>query len=639
MKVILRAFSALILLLSLTGCGRDLGLTTSDGTYLQMKVRFPETEGSDSSRLIHSEADELTVSLTYPDGFVDTATFPRNEDSEMTIQVDDLTVASNVVVKVTLGIDEYDLILTEATKTIDIVEGANSTGTMIMEAIDYTVSGTLYDKDNNLLPGTTILVKGGEPITSDASGKFSMTVSTANPSNVNVFSVDVGGDHYDMTRTNLALLQNHENFTLKASHEIYLDFLVGCELYPLPGTSFEVFDTVTGLPIEGASGVSDSNGRVSYQNSNYSSGNAFEVRLSYNSMFLDKTIYSTEESLAAMTVKNLDPYIFYYISAYGGGSNGYVLYRNQEMSNTNEVTKNLTDVFNANHGTSVSFNDIHAMTCDYLNNKIYIFVTLDDGSSRRCLWRFDGWDDNAGALIDVDPGFFYGNSTYSVQQIDLLNDGTLLLSTSRGCYTYDFSNELVLNKWEVSDTYSFVTNGAFQDANGDLFIMGLDRRNGDDADKVLQKIWNLSSDNSWSLSAELPSDINDFIGLSGSLSSYVDYNYLMGMHKWNSIYVSLNVYEDHSTSAYGSVRYFSRSDGTWQHYGSPFEEPEEGKYRYFYPMGVLPDNKYYFYCVEDLTETRLFRLDSPEDTNADIYSFYSNSSPSEMFRYSYNEGA
>ena len=212
MKVILRAFSALILLLSLAGCGRDLGLTASDGTYLQMKVRFPETSDSETSRLIHSEADVLTITLTYPDGTVKPAEFPRNEDSEMTIQVDDLTVASGVVVKVTLGIEEYDLILTEATKTIDIAEGANSTGTMIMEPIEYTVAGTLYDKDNNLLPGTTILVKDGEPITSDASGQFSMTVSTADLANVNVFSVDVGGDNFDMTRTGLALLQNYENF-------------------------------------------------------------------------------------------------------------------------------------------------------------------------------------------------------------------------------------------------------------------------------------------------------------------------------------------------------------------------------------------------------------------------------------------
>ena len=214
MKVILRAFSALILLLSLTGCGRDLGLTTSDGTYLQMKVRFPETSDSDTSRLIHSEADVLTVSLTYPDGFVDTATFPRNTDSEMTIQVDDLEPSSGVVIEVTMGIAEYNLVLTKASQTMEIVEGAN-TLSMTLEAYDQTVSGILVDGSDQILANHTITV-GTTDITTDASGNFTLTVNTADLTDTMTFRV-VNGDTYDFVRTNLALLQDWDNFYFENS--------------------------------------------------------------------------------------------------------------------------------------------------------------------------------------------------------------------------------------------------------------------------------------------------------------------------------------------------------------------------------------------------------------------------------------
>ena len=623
MKVILRVLFALILLLSLAGCGRDLGLTASDGTYLQMKIRFPETGDSDTSRLIHSEADELTITLTYPDGTVTTAEFPRNENSEMTIQVDDLTVASGVVVKVTLGIEEYDLILTEATKTIDIAEGANSTGTMTMEPIDCTVSGTLVDSADQILANHTITV-GSTDITTDASGNFTLTVNTADLADTMTFRV-INGDTYDFIRTHLALLQNWDDLTLKTAPEIYLDFTVGCEQYPLPGTTYTIWAGGVGST-EVATGTADRLGRISYQNSSYmTSSGSHEIELHYNGLFNDQIISTPGAPGAVVSDVTMTPCIIAPLSDSGWGQ--YLLYKIDDITASTHEIKDIQSMIT---GFSYANNNsgINTSVVDYQRGKIYVISFYADGTNDH--WKIlilDGWDDATGQEVELFPDTIFTDYTYpdfSVQQMVVMEDGNILVLTTKGAFIFDTTTLKATDVWDNNSTYGFVCNGGYINSAGESIVLGLDRLNGTAAERQSHRIWTLGADNVKNLRSSLPAEYADFDPLDTFLITNA-YYYLKSLFSWDSLVVSVN--NKTTSNSGGSVVFFDPE--TWNTSGSPVEnKPEGGTLDVVRAIGVLPNNKFYF--IEDLdgfgAYDRIMELDAPDDSSIEFYEFYNNPS-------------
>ena len=638
----LKVVLPVILVLVLFGCARDLGISI-DGTYLSLSLQLPESGTSEGSRLIYSESDELYISLTYPDGEVVEAEFIRsNEDSTLSVLVEDLTPANGVILYVSMGLSEYDLPLSDAEAIIDIKKGANSPSMITLEAISYIVSGTLTDDSGAVLGNKTFTVNRTDMITTDAQGHFSLQVSSENPDDIVTFNITNTSTEttYDLTRTNLYLLENREDLVIKASPEIYLDFYVSCGGNVLPGTTFEIYDGYYG---DGgtkiASGIADSSGRVFYQDSDYSSSSFHETVLFFNDLYEEEVISTDGAPGALIDDVEMTPYIITYVddSSLGMGAN---LYRFSSVDGTSEsldLTTFLSDYYYAQYTSCDIF--IQAVTEDYINNKIFAFVSYVDLDylNQFKILIFNGWSDMTPEEVTVTSALPLGETYVSTQQMTVLNDGNLLVATSMGSYIVDISNLSITHYWETDSPYAFVGNGGCQDSNGNIFILGVDRVNGTAADQILQKIWTVgtASSTDWTLESDLPSTYSDFCALDTTISSISSFTYLRGLYLWRDVVVSTRVHSGLYSG--GSIIFLDPS--TWNSTGTPVEnKPEGGTLDVIRPIGLLPDNKFYF--IEDVTsgKDRIIRMDDPSDTDLEIFDFYSNPSGGIQDYYFYIEG-
>ena len=335
-----------LILFVLAGCAREYGITDPDGTYLKMTLQFPESGNSERSRLIHSQSDELKIKLTYPDGSFYEAEFTRNEESVMTVQVEDLDVAAGVVIDVTMGIAAYDLVLTKASQTMDITEGAN-TASLTLEAYDLTVSGTLVDGSDQPIANNTFTVDGAN-VTTDAGGNFTLAVNTENLDDLKMIRV-VNGDTFDFVRTHLALLQDWDDFTLKTAPEIYLDFMVECAQYILPGAA--AWSVLEGGVTEVASGTADALGQVVFQtNTGLTGTGSYEIQCSYNDMFITETVTTPGAPGAYFDTVTLEPYIVFPHFYQNAGINNIM--RMEDMTGTGLEAITLVPIIDSVTGTT-----------------------------------------------------------------------------------------------------------------------------------------------------------------------------------------------------------------------------------------------------------------------------------------------
>ncbi len=587
-----------------TGCKRDLGFTP-DGNYLELSIRFPQSGTSESSRLIHSQSDELYISLTYPDGDVEEATFTRDSsDSTLSVLVEDLRVSNNVELYISLGLSEYEIPLSEVTTTINIKAGANTPSLLTLLPIDYTVTGTLTNSSNAILGNHSITLNDSTNITTDSSGHFSLTVSSEDLEDYVKFKI-VDTETYELARTNLYLIQNRNNLTLKASPEIYLDFFVRSEQYALPGAQYYIREGGESLI---HSGTADSLGRVFYQDSDYTSAISHQIQISYNDFFVSEYIWTPGAPGAFVNDVVMDPYIIY--SGYDSNAGSYNLYRINSADSLDEDVINIGNFGIGTYGVRTAV--------DYLLGKIYLWTST---GSIQYISALDGWSTS---ITSSNITASLPQNYSSVQQILLLDNGNLALATSYGVVFYNTSTNSVTSTIDNgAASYGLVINGIYQDENGDIYALGSDRLS---ASPGIQRIYSVNT-GSKTLKADL-SSYNAFAAYPLS-SGYIDesmYSYMLGLYEWDSKIVSILSQDNPYSNTNGEVVFFNPSGSTWSTSGSPLKEESSGDpFLYLRPIGVLPNNKFYFIEKTNGSDRKIFSLNDSDDGTPTLFQ-YSNPS-------------
>ncbi len=640
MKVIKHVSILIFLVFSLLGCARDLGLTP-EGTFLELSLRFPDSGMSEQVRLIHSESDLLTVSLTYPDDTVISAEFTRDtSDSTLTVLVEDLEPAEGVELYVSLGLDAYDLPLSEAAQTIDIHKGPNTPALITLNAINYTISGTLTDDSGGLLKSHEIVINGDSdnPVTTDLFGEFTFTVSSEDLGEYVTFEV-VNELTYEMTRTSLFLMQNRSDFALQASPEIYLDFYISSGDYSIPNADYAIY-TPEYLGGEGtlvAYGSADSAGRIFYQDSNYDSADSHEILIDND--FFTKSILTNGAPGAVVSDQVLDPYVIY------DGFDAYSYY-NERVYRADSIG-NLESFYIGDIVSEVNGIQGYNTLVDYRNGKIYIWASYDYGSY--AMITMDGWDASDPTSIStvVNIGSVVSNSTYSgnltVQQMLLLQNGNVLVASTHGSFLYDTNTDSVSTVWENPEGLSFVVNGLFQDEGGDIFALASDRAGSYPESQV---IFQLNSNGTWTESAMFAS--NSGFALTYISDQYLDsifdetdYIYPYGLYSWETKILTIIPQTVASSYSNGFIAIYTPSGNTWPESASPIDEESAGdSFNFLKPVGILPDNKFYFIEEVDTSNMtkKIFRLTDPDTLTLELYQAYSNGSGSySPFLYMYQE--
>ncbi len=239
MKLLKYTIGLFALTVCLISCSRDLGFTP-DGNSLELSLTFPGSGTDRESRLIHSESDQLTISLTYPDGSVIEQQFDRNNsDTTLDVLVEDLEPADGVELYVSLGLKEFDLVLSEARDSIDIEEGKTVLEDLTLQAVEYEISGTLKDESGYPITDLSSVSINGTDFQLDKNGNYKFTLSTEMADHSYVINYIYGGEiNLNFVRTGLDVLKNWNNFEIQIQNEMYLDFYV--------------YDYNTGLPVSGA---------------------------------------------------------------------------------------------------------------------------------------------------------------------------------------------------------------------------------------------------------------------------------------------------------------------------------------------------------------------------------------------------
>lgn len=632
-------FTLIVILISI-GCRRDLGLDGPSGTYLYLNLEFPESDLSEGARFIHSDSDELTVSLTYPGETAIEVTFELTSTSPGSILVENIKTGKNVTLTVSVGTGAIPL--AGATTTLDIVKGVNSPATLTLQAIDYTINGTLYDDADLILADHTFTFNGADVVT-DFSGQFSFALSTAElvTSDYAIFEI-INTETYELARTNLYLLQNSEDLSLNASPEIYMDFIVGSEQYVLPGTSYNILE---GGEILKASGTADSNGRIFYQDSNYDSPYSHTIELYYNDMFLTKYLFTSGAPGAVVNDLIIDPYILFPHFYLNAGVNQ--IRSIQDMTGTGNTAINVDTIVAS--VTGLAFQRALSFTVDYLRGKMYLYAIYDSlGSFKSGIFEFDSWTDITPSFIDVTDTLSeinYSTELYAVPQMLVLDDGDLLVTTSYGAFRCDVAGNVISDIWEadrmsVSD-FPFVSNGVYQGIDGTLFVLGVDRSTlTGDPDR--QKIWQLAAGGTKTEIASIPDVYDDFptrqAGFTDVSLFANTYEYALGLYEWNSGVVTLDVMDGSQTG--GEIVFLTPSGSSWNLNGTPISQsPDSDPLDYVIPVGVLPDNKFYF--IEEFAFDRnyLIRLDDPDTDPTEAYEYLLDGSGELQYYYNYFEAS
>lgn len=636
MKNIKQFLFILIIVLISVGCHRDLGLDGPSGTYLYLNLTFPENENSEGGRFIHSEADELTVSLTYPGETAIEVTFELTSTSPGPILVEDLETGSDVDLYVSVGTG--DVHLAEVSTTLDIESGANSPVSLTLKAIDYTVYGTLYDDADQILAAHTFTHNGVEVLT-DSSGQFSLSLNTSGlvTSDYATFEI-INSDTFELARTNLYLLQNRTDFSLKASPEIYLDFIVGCEQYALSGSSYEIWEGSVNVGTLIYSGTADSSGRILHQDTNYTNLGSHQIQLVFNDMFVPVVIDTNGAPGAVVADIIMDPYIIYPNQV---GDNTNSIIRMEDMSGTGLETIN-TYILMQSLVSGINTVRLANLIVDYERNKMYVYMDYDASGVASAILCFDGWSDTTPDMIDVTSAIQVTQSSsffglQSVPQMTLLSDGAIIVATSNGVFKVDTVSNTISTVWETESIYTFVVNGVFESSDSNIYALGIDRLNDDNTDR--QKIWLLNSDGSMTHSADLPAAYNAFPAVdlaSGVSINASNYSYLMGLYWWNSRVVTLKTMNASHTG--GEIVFLDGSGSDWGLDGSPINQgPSSVDLDYIIPLGILPDNKFYFVEEQPPIENPnwIIRIDDPLSNPTESYDFLYDGSGGE-FQYYYS---
>ena len=346
-------------------------------------------------------------------------------------------------------------------------------------------------------------------------------------------------------------------------------------------------------------------------------------------MFISEVIVTPGAPGAYTTDVIMDPYVFfsdwsdteYTISLYrtdGSGSREYIPMNPEFVSNSINGSKNVID---------------------YANGIAYIWVcsNVTDYS----LIELNGWDSTTPNFTSHTITNPFLNSMYSdeisVQEMLLMDDGNLLIATSYGAFIFDTTTNTITDKWENPGDKAFVINGAYQTSDGSIYVLGVDRNGLTPAE---QKIYQLMDDNLKPEIASLPS-YNGFIAsdATGDLNSGT-YIYLLGAQQWGSKIVSVIPQLTTYSGTEGSIVIFDPSGSTWSQSGTPInEESTSDPFEYLVPIGILPDNKFYF--LEKDTNypesSSIFSLENSDNPVLNLFETFSNpsSSTNSILQYRY----
>ncbi|OQY32743.1 MAG: hypothetical protein B6241_09985, partial [Spirochaetaceae bacterium 4572_59] len=254
------------------------------------------------------------------------------------------------------------------------------------------------------------------------------------------------------------------------------------------------------------------------------------------------------------------------------------------------------------------------------------------------IFLMNDWD-GAVEVFDISSTAFSSNGhndSYSVQQIIQLADGNLLLAATFGVILFDTSLGSVTQVWENSGDLGLIANGIFQDDDGSYYFLGTDREE-TNPDFNKQNIMRLGS-SSYSDQASLPISYEGFFERDDGFSSSDNYAYLTGLYEWGSKMVSVHTQEVAGSLLGGEVVLLDASGALWSVSGPPVDQDISGTdLQYLVPIGVLPDNKFYFIeeHVTDLEDRKIYALSDPENPSISTgFVFFTN--PSDFTGYVQN---
>jgi len=639
----MKSVKSIVLLLAVVfvaaSCRDSLGMNTPVGNYLSLNLSFPdEGTSADSSRVLHSSADEIVVTLTYSGKEPVEYHYDRSSESTMNILIDKLSLGTGVKLEVSSGLKDENISLTSGSTTIDLKAGGNS-AIINMVYLDYTINGTLYDTDGvTPVPGQPIDING-KTVTTDANGKYTFTINTESMDYIK-FNVNIGGGDaiYDFVRKPPELIKDRTNFSLALKRELFVDFIVKSQQFPLAGAKVNITNLTSQDTSKKTTLTSDSNGRVYYQDRDYGeSSSSYSISISKN-LFIDPNS-SVPSAGGLIDDVTLEPYVIFLTENYSIGgyvieavdfSNG-VLTPLEASSIVSSVDASAT--FNSSYNTNGG-----KVYCDYKNGYIYFFCSADGSStSGKLIIKLDGFSNKVLNTIDLGTEFsdiYNSGYPFSVQQMYPVDGGSkILVTTTLGAFTFDPSKMAIVDRW-VSPNFpstNILLNGGYESSDGSLYVMGeeVNASSGTPVNGV-QKIYKLTAGGSMTFSNNLPDTYNVLNNSDFSGGSY--FNSMIGLFPWSNGSV-LSV-KTQTTSSYsfggGGVIVPLKN---WNLLGSPLNN----SYDYLVPVGVLPDNKFYIVneTISSGGKKKILRMSSPTDTSTESYIFMTNPSTmnTSMFYY------
>ena len=261
------------------------------------------------------------------------------------------------------------------------------------------------------------------------------------------------------------------------------------------------------------------------------------------------------------------------------------------------------------------------------------------------IFIFDSWSDTTPTLINITDAITvapYGTAIFGVPQMTVLDNGNLLVATSYGTVLCDVTAASVSSVWDTDNDFAFVSSGVYEAADGTLYALGVDRSTLT-GDPDVQSIWRLDAGGGLPTQvATIPAAYDDFITRQAGLTDVYLYSstfqYSLGLYEWNSGIVTLDVQDNTGSQTGGSIVLLNAVGSAWTLNGSPItQSPDSDPLDYIIPIGILPDNKFYFIEEFAYDKNYLIRMDDPGTSPTEAYEYLSDGSGELQYYYYYYE--
>lgn len=583
---------------------------------------------------LHPDAVQTAVTLTYPWAEDNPTSFAyTGTETSYLWETVDLVPGTAVFVEM---VDANGLVLSNGGTVVETVE-ADTAVTVDLAYKTYLIQGTVYDFEANPLDFDATFFSlyissdyGNMRLHIDPTdpkfGQFTYGLTTENWNDYVYLRLLEGGETtYNYVRTAKEMIENRAAFSLTVQSEIFVDITVTNGSQPLEGVEVGTSDGMTFTPFPA---VSNGDGRLIYSDrSDAADPSALVVIAHPSGLYTELTLDPLTTSGAVVGDFTLNPLVVAAMEDPDISTSA-----NWQMKRIDSADGNFYDsgedlslyLYGFDEGMDVvSFDEAiyngmdQGVRCfaDYENNLIYLFVVYSypdsPGQREHTLWIWDRWMDTTPEIHILDSTIFpYLDgvspfTTYSVQQIDFSPDGSLLyLATSLGVIALNTADYSVSQVWpgdvvlepELTLNSIFSANGVYVAGDGTVYALAGESL-GDDRNYA-QKIWTLNGDGTYteftgSLAGLGGDNSYNLAEASGPIDT-TNMGFLWGLYGWEGKAVTVL-----PQFGLGDSTIFTLDQTTWD--DDPGTGPVNPSYptnSFLVPVGILPDNRFYYLCFD-----------------------------------------